>query len=57
MTCPSTGTCTISGLEPVVNYSLTAIATNNCGSATGCTENSIVVPGKGQCNICNDMGN
>ena len=44
-----TSPCTISGLDPCVEYNLSAIPNNNCGSPTGCTGNSMVVPAKGQC--------
>ena len=49
MNCPSTGPCTISGLDPCVEYNLSAIPNNNCGSPTGCTGNSMVVASQGQC--------
>ena len=51
-------TIIIGGLDPCVNYSLSTIPTNNCGSATGCTGNSRVVPAQGQYSIkCNDVDN
>ena len=46
--CSSTGPCTISGLDPCVEYNLSAIPTNNCGSPTGCTGNIMVVTSQGQ---------
>ena len=48
MTCPSTGPCTISGLDTCVEYNLSAIPNNNFGSPTGCTGNSMVVTSQGQ---------
>ena len=47
MTC--TNPCNISGLDPCVEYNLSAILSNNCGSPTGCTGNSMVVSSQGQC--------
>ena len=44
----TTSPCTISGLDPCVEYTLTAIPNNNCGNATGCTGNSMVVASQGQ---------
>ena len=43
MTC--TSPCTISGLDPCVNYRITITPTNNCGSATGCTGSMVVAKG------------
>ena len=43
MTC--TSPCTISGLDPCVDYNVTITPTNNCGSATGC--NGSMVSAKG----------
>ena len=48
-----TSPCTISGLDPCVEYNLSVIPTSNCGSPTGCTGNatgctSIVVDSQGQ---------
>ena len=43
-----TSPCTVSGLDPCVEYYLSAIPTNNCGSPTGCTGNSMVVASQGQ---------
>ena len=44
----TTSPCTISGLDPCVEYNLSAIPNNNCGSPTGCTGNSMVVASQGQ---------
>ena len=48
MNCPASGTCTISGLDPCVEYNLSAIPTSSCGRPTGCTGNSMVVASQGQ---------
>ena len=40
--------CTISGLDPCMDYSFTVILNNNCGNATGCIENSKNVTSQGQ---------
>ena len=37
--------CTISGLDPCVNYNITITPTNNCGSATGCTGSMVAAKG------------
>ena len=46
MICPTTGTCTISGLDPCVEYNMSVTPNNNCGAAAGCT--SMVVDSQGQ---------
>ena len=47
MTC-TTSPCTISGLDPCVEYTLSAIPTNNCGSPTGCTGSMVATKGYNQ---------
>ena len=40
-----TSQCTISGLDPCVDYNITLTPTNNCGSATGCTGSMVAAKG------------
>ena len=40
-----TSPCTISGLDPCVDYNVTITPTNNCGSATGCTGSMVAAKG------------
>ena len=41
----TTSPCTISGLDPCVNYNITLTPTNNCGNATGCTGRLVAAKG------------
>ena len=58
MTC-TTSPCTISGLNACEDYQLTVVPNNNCGSPTGCTENSVNVTSQGQYSysMCSDVDN
>ena len=40
-----TSPCTISGLDPCLNYSIILTVTNNCGSFTGCTGSMVAAKG------------
>jgi hypothetical protein len=42
-----TSPCTIIGLNPCLNYSVTVTPSNNCGSASSCPENNVIFPPKG----------
>ena len=37
-----TSPCTIGGLDPGTEYQFTVIPNNNCGSPTGCPENTTI---------------
>ena len=49
MTC-TTSPCTINGLDPGTEYQFTVIPKNNCGSATGCAENTATAETACECN-------
>ena len=40
-----TSPCTISGLDPCADYTITITPTNNCGSATGCFWSMVTAKG------------
>ena len=47
----TTNPCSISGLDPCVEYNMSAIPTNNCGNATGCSTMVVASQGQYRCSV------